>query len=275
MSIITIMAIIYGVTRFMGAFPLLARNNSETYAARYGKTITEDLNYDGTLEKLNVQIAVAEVTVSYGEKLSVHYELPENLIPKISFENGELVIREKSGIKITQGISAENYKMEIVLPKDCKLESGDVEVDCGSIRMKEILAEKLIVDADCGNVELEGLTGTTLEISADVGNVELKNMTYDKVTIDADCGNVSSVGGKYDTLDCDVDLGKFELLEATFRSAKCDNNMGNITVEGTFDRLEADCDMGSVEIRTTKPEEEVQLILNVDMGSITVNGKKR
>ena len=70
-------------------------------------------------------------------------------------------------------------------------------------------------------------------------------------------------------------MGSIELKNASFDRLECDADMGSIEIDGDFQKLTANCSMGSVTVTTKEDPDDLTLDLSADMGVVTVNGKDK
>ena len=68
-----------------------------------------------------------------------------------------------------------------------------------------------------------------------------------------------------------ADMGSITLDNVTFSKAELSASMGSITVSGSFDELEAKCDLGGMEVESKN--DNAELDLKTEMGGISYNGQ--
>lgn len=243
-----------------------------------GKVVEDTVELNGDLSELSVNLSLAELKISNGDVISVSYRLPEKLVPEIELKNGILEITNKNakanGIGSLKDLSSDGYKITVTIPANVELNFIDMKVDCGNVELEDRTFERLDASVDCGNIEFKNIEADTINLEADLGNADLSDISCKSMTIQVDCGNIEVADSNFDNVSADNNMGNIELKDVTFKSGKFDNDMGNIEVDGDFDAISAECSMGSIAVDTVRPESEVKLYLDVDMGDIKVNGKK-
>lgn len=207
---------------------------------------TEELN--GSLE-LDIDLCIADFSVSYGDALCVNYSLPEKLIPEFAISGNKLSINgQNDNNPINLGIDniddlqklgkngADSFKIELVLPQDIELNKISINIDIGVVCLSEISCSEFSAFVDMGNITLDKISCENLHAEADMGNIEIENVV---------CESVEAV----------VD-------------------MGSADISGDFAKISVKCSMGGITINTDRPEEDVIINLDVDMGEAIINGKE-
>lgn len=277
LSVITVIVIGVGVTlRFRK--PADGKLFGIKVGQNWGSTVVDTINLDGDIEDVVVDMNIAAVEFEYGEKISVSYELPEKLVPKVELSGGQLSIKNinkvVSGFDDLKNITSDDYKVTITIPEGTELQIVDIKVDCGDLEINDIKVVDFTVSGDCGNIEVDNLTADTCEIHADLGNIELDKIQCKNMNLSADCGNLEVSDSSMEEINVVCSMGNIELTRVDFEEGDFDNDMGDIKVDGDFSVITADCSLGSIKIDTNKDITDVKLNLNVDLGDIEVNGQK-
>ncbi|MDH6366189.1 MULTISPECIES: DUF4097 family beta strand repeat-containing protein [unclassified Breznakia] len=95
--------------------------------------------------------------------------------------------------------------------------------------------DKVEVSANVGDVRVSDLTLKEFDISVDVGNLEAKNMNVDVVEMDVNLGHALYHGAINQSVEADCDLGELELQIKGVReeySMELDADLGDVTVDG-------------------------------------------
>lgn len=250
-SVITVIAVIYGTcTHVFGLFGY----GKKPFTANWGKNVSGTIALDGKFENVNIDVDIADIEIVYGDAYKLDYDIPEMLIPTVSYDGGTLYIKSKGTGKGKIGnVSAKNYKINIVLPKE--VGNVDIAADCGNVEISDLSCKNFNANLNLGNLEIERVSSYNFEVSLDCGNLETENCEMKEVTAECNLGNVEFENVKFDKGNFDVD-------------------MGDIEIDGDFKEISGECSMGSIDIKTVRPESEVNINLDVDMGDIRVNGKK-
>lgn len=114
------------------------------------------------------------------------------------------------------------------------LENADVNINCSA------------VDVNLGKIK-------SATIKCDFGNIKIKEV-LNKCKLEADCGNIE--------IDC------ISILENSYIKT----DMGNVEIDETNDiYINANCDMGSVNINNNNRNSNVELKIESDCGNIDVD----
>ena len=222
-----------------------------------GSTVVyeESKTLGSDIKNITIKADVADLSIEYGDAYKVDYRYVDYNAPQVEVDGKNLKITEKAGIKShPANVQDIDCTLKITIPEGCTLEDIDIDIDCGNIQYEDIICEDLILDADLGNIQLEHITCDDLKVNADLGNVEFTDSTIKNIEANADCGAIT-----------------FE--NCTFKKGDMNADLGSIVVSGDFESLKASCNLGSIDIVSIKPEDDLDLDLKADLGSITVNGK--
>ena len=247
---ITLVVILCGLAYNLGGFGF--HYLSATNVGEY-----EDFDYSGDeFSSIEVNVDAADLDIRYGDTYMVSTNIPKKYQPVINVKDGKLEIQQK---KLNHPINSfkslkEECSIEITIPTGTKLEDVDIVVDAGDI-------------------DIETVKGKSISISADAGDIDLKNVEFESTTVDADAGDIEAKDSKLGKLKIEADLGDIDADKTDFDYGKITADMGDISIDGAFNRLEAECDLGNINITTPNPDYD-NMDLDVSLGSITVNGKK-
>lgn len=210
-----------------------------------------ELNKDELSGSLNldVDLRIADFSVSCGDAFCVKYTLPEKLIPEASLSGDTLSINGQNGnnsidlgidsiddLKKLGNNGSDSFRIELVLPKNTELNNISINIDMGEVCLSEISCTEFSAFVDMGNITLDKTSCVNLHAETDMGSIEIEN---------ASCEAVKAV----------VD-------------------MGSADVSGDFAKISAKCSMGGITINTSRPEEDVEINLDVDMGEAVINGRQ-
>ena len=243
-----------------------------------GESVSDKIT-TGAFTSISVDADVANFSIEEGEEYAVEYTYPSNMIPtvKVNGDTLEINVHPKKGtgfINLNTGETADvKTKLTVIVPE------GSTAFDT------------LNVKADAGNITLDGYTFDALDIDCDAANVNIKKVTSGKTKIDADAGNVQIIPGGHfhkikdagnieieDTeagnITIDTNMGNIDLQKTTFGDGNFTSDMGRISIDGTFDKVKADSDMGAISVDSDTID-DAELDLNVSLGGITVDGKSK
>lgn len=126
-----------------------------------------------------------------------------------------------------------------------------IENDYGKCDIENLENAKINIDADAGDIKLGKIKNAT--IKCDYGNVEIDEI-LNQCDIKSDCGN--------------IDINQISIKE----DSTIISNLGNIEINNTNDiYIDANVDLGKVNINNNNRNSNVTLKINSDCGNITVN----
>lgn len=270
MAVVTVLAI--------GAGSLI--RSSRVFKPQKGLGSVEEgtIEISDAFDSISVDMSVVEFDIQYGDTASIYYKVPQKLIPKMNVKEKTLEIKSIAGdVKRSEDLrnmASQNYQVTLTIPKNTDYVSIAISVNCGNINLEQIKAESISVDADLGQINIDGIECSDCAISAALGDINLNSAIAKNLVIDADCGNIVVDGIEADEVIADNSMGNIEIKQAKAEKGEFGLDMGNLTIDGDFDEITAGCSMGSIEITTDRPESQMKLDLDVDMGSARVNGKE-
>lgn len=200
-----------------------------------GKMVENTETFNGNVSEVIIDADVAELEVSYGHELSVSYSYPEKYLPKVSMKDGVLLVEQRA--KNYKPSNASNScEMAVVIPKRTQLKNFEAQVRFGEVDVKDVESDVVKVDADCGDVEVSNITAESGVCTLNLGDLDVSNGTFKYLTVSLD--------------------------------------MGDLDVNADFDTLDAHCDLGDMDIQTSRDLDDVKIKANCDLGDIKVNGEK-
>ena len=198
---------------------------------------------------LDIDLCIADFSVSYGDAFCVNYSIPEKLIPEASISGNTLSINgQNDNFSINLGTdsiddlqklgknSSGSSKIELVLPESTELNTISINIDMGNACLREISCTDFSAFVDMGNITLDKISCEKLHAEADMGSIEIKSVACEAVEVAVD--------------------------------------MGNADISGDFAKISAESSMGGMTINTTRPEEDVEFNLDVGMGEAIINGRQ-
>lgn len=72
-------------------------------------------------------------------------------------------------------------------------------------------------------------------------------------------------------MDIITDMGQIKLVDSAFDEGEFESSMGNVEIEGNFNKLTADCSLGRVAVESKNADAKMDI--SVDLGAISINGK--
>ena len=223
LSIITIIAIIFGL--YINVF-----HKGGLFGMGGSKKTEDTITFTENISELDINMDACDLTVEYGNELSVSYVLPKALVPDIDLKDSTLKIKSRKGVNIgflnplngTRSVS-------VVIPKDTPLKKVNINIDAGNIDIADLIADRAEIDVDAGNVEIKKATLGDLKVDTDAGNIDLNSCIIED-------------------FDADVDAGNIEAKDCTINSGNVRTDIGNISLDGSITDVKAKSDVGNVEI---------------------------
>ena len=68
-------------------------------------------------------------------------------------------------------------------------------------------------------------------------------------------------------------MGSVEIKNVACEAVEVAVDMGSADISGDFAKISAESSMGGIKINTTRPEEDIEFNLDVDMGEAIINGR--
>lgn len=142
------------------------------------------------------------------------------LIPEYSVKDGVLRI-EQNTPKVMHG--ANNCHLRLVVPERTKLETMDIKVNVGAVRLKGFDCEECFIQTDVGEITIRDMNYATMDLSSNVGNITveyLDNLNDYEIRADTDVGHVSVDGEKH--------KNSYRQAGNSTKSITASTNVGNI-----------------------------------------------
>lgn len=149
------------------------------------------------------------------------------------------------------------------------------------------------VDVDCADVRIQEGESCSVSLSWELSNYSMAwEMTDGRLAVTSDswpgitsggfgnnCKAVITLpaGTALDTLEISTDLGDIEITgDITVRKADLSTDLGDVTCQGLqAGELEAETDLGDVELHVPGPQKDYNWELETNMGELYLDGEKR
>lgn len=252
LSILTTIAIVFGTYTH-----IFKNNHIKDYKISLGsgEKYSETVDVKEKFNSLEMDVDVAEINIEYGDEFKLSYDLPKELKPEINVNNNKLVIKSKSNAKVTPNLNFTGYKIDLILPYDTKLDEIGISLALGDLNINDISVTSMNIDVSCGNININDLTAQKIKVLEDLGDIAVGDVTCNELEI------IQSAG--------DVDVSDSKMDNITVESS-----MGDINISGTINKVKAEGSLGDINVNSSVDENKMELDLDVDLGDITVNGKK-
>ena len=181
---------------------------------------------------LKVDISASELEIKTGEEFALETN-HKNLECK---ENGEVL--EITETKPFFTVFNSGVKVILTVPQGYVFDYADISTGAGSVRIDELLSNKLNIDLGAGELNAKRLDAL---FSAE---------------IDGGAGSVTINGGKLNNADIDMGVGEFNLTSELTGKSSIDYGVGetNLVLIGTADdyRIELDKGIGEATLDGSK-----------------------
>ena len=204
-----------------------------TYELSDGVNAVVDAKGEVKSIKLDLNACAVNFEVKEGSGLmGIEYSGDKKLKPEITFENGKLVATQK----IQKSFSFRSYNspnLTITIGTDVNLDSLEMNINAGDIKMKNVKGDYLFGDFNAGNIIIKDCTFRKADIDADAGNIQIDDSDFKELKIGTNAGNVQI----HDTALVDVEV---------------ESNFGNVEIKGLDDvnayDIDCDVDAGAIQV---------------------------
>ncbi len=234
-----------------------------TYELSDGGNAVVDAKGEVKSIKLDLNACAVNFEVKEGSGLmGIEYSGDKKLKPEITFENGKLVATQK----IQKSFSFRSYNspnLTITIGTDVNLDSLEMNINAGDIKMKNVKGDYLFGDFNAGNIIIKDCTFRKADIDADAGNIQIDDSDFKELKIGTNAGNVQI----HDTALVDVEV---------------ESNFGNVEIKGLDDvnayDIDCDVDAGAIQVGnhstgrnyTSKGTGAGSIKVEVDAGNIEI-----
>lgn len=242
-AVFLIVSIFSGIFRLLGLVSFVSEVDGTTEELT-GYTVSEDI------DELEIEIAAAEFTVSYGDEFIVESNL-KNLTVK---EDGNrLIIKERKHATINYNGKA---ILNIIIPEEKIFDEVYITTGAGKVTIDTLSADKLDMELGAGLVEINELNA------------------YEKSAIEGGAGSLNIAGGSLKNLD--MELGVGELILVSELIGECDIEQGigaaGITLKGNADDYSIQVEKGIGSIKIDGQSVSNNTVLGTGANELEVNG---
>lgn len=245
-----------------------------------GESVSDKIS-TGAFTSISVDADIANFSIIEGEEYAVEYTYPSNMIPTVNVNGDklEIEVHPKKGtgfINLNTGETSNiKTKLNVIVPKGTNaLDKLDLKADAGNVTLNGFTFDKLDIDCDAANANIQDVTSGTTRISADAGNIQIKDSVLGDTDLKADAGNIEIDDSEAGNVTIETSMGNIEVEKTTFGEGNFISDMGRISIDGTFEKVKADSDMGAISV-DSETIDDAELDLSVSLGGITVDGKSK
>lgn len=213
----------------------------------------ETVNLEGSVDKIEVNVDAIDLDVQYGDSLMVEYSCPEKYKPIVTLDGSTLKIKQKPRVTFNSFAEIKDCKIVLTIPEGTELEKMKFSIDAGDLDITGISGKEIKMEMDAGDIKLSNVTAENIEIQTDAGSVKIEESNVEK------------------KIKIEASLGDINIYKTNFDNGNITDDAGDIDVDGVFNKLEARCSLGDIDVNTTNDNADFDL--DCDLGKITVNGK--
>lgn len=257
-------------------------NNFRLFSST-SKELVVDETYNLDFNKIDIYSESGDVYIKESSnnevKVIVYGEKEKTTVDTI---NDELIISAKSTFCIGLCFNT-NSKIEVYLPKSYQ---NIIKVDSkyGDIELGNFKNATLKINEECGNVSVVGANVANINneygnikigkanvgnISDSAGDIEIDTI-YD-AKVENQYGNIE-IKNVLNYLDINNDCGDIEIDNLVLnKDSKITDDLGNIEIGNTNEiYIDAETDLGNVDIKNNYPKSEVTLTIKNNCGDIEI-----
>ena len=204
-----------------------------------------------------------EITYPEGTKFeNVNMDVGAGRIAADNFDCDDLYINNDFGKVEVQDISCITLNI-IANSGDVRLKdidakgSATIDNDFGNVVLAGVRADDLSVDLNAGNADIGGIRAVTVSIKNDFGRIDLDNVVADSLDLKLNSGDLSAGNVETGDLFIDSDFGLVRIDSLVLGGAG-----------------EIEQNSGDVRIGVNMNEDDLSYEIDVDAGSITIDGRK-
>ena len=200
-----LISLLFSLAMILSACSIIISNHDDTKPEI--KTTISNQGFN----KLEVSVALADISVKYGDKYQVEYEGPKNLKPTVSRKNGILTIKQSAtGIHHVNGDPA----ITITVPKQ--------------------LLKNLTLSTNDGDIEVKNIATTSpISLETNDGDININNLKAPSGKIDTNDGDITiNKLSSQNNFKVNTDDGDIKITQSSFTGYKLNVSDGDINIKG-------------------------------------------
>ena len=254
-----------------------------------------------SFDSVDIDISNLDVILRTGEEfgISINCKDEEPIIERIGTC---LVVKDRRRAKFIKLFNfnfnifnREKGFIEIIIPRDKKLNKIKSRVELGKFYLFAIMADEMDVRTDMGSMEVVSATAPKCKLGADMGHISVKDSAFNDLKVKSDTGAVNIKYSKTDLLRISTDTGYISLEKTDANNTELKSgtgyiklysgNIGSVSAktdtglikfdETELNFLEAKSDTGSISAKLLGVRENYKFDLKNSLGIITVDGKNK
>lgn len=179
------------------------------------------------IDRLEVKVSAAQLTIIEGDKISVHAEnLPSKL--KVKQEDKKLIVKQSSS-----SFNLNHGEIEITVPKE--LISVNINGGAGSMDISGLKVESFDLDIGAGRTVLTNMELGEADIDGGAGSLEITESKITDLDMDTGAGRVLFNGYLYGNNKIDCGIGRVDITlrgDEDSYTIKAKKGLGSLTIAG-------------------------------------------
>ena len=186
LTIITIVAILVGISIHMGGFSLEFFRIGHWFGnVNSGDEISTSANLD-EFTTVHLDASALDITFVSGNDFKMEYKGSEKLRPEVTVDQGVLTVEQKASGHLVK-MSGE---LVITVPEGTAMDTMEMEVSAGDIEVENILANTVKLDVSAGDIDVVGGSIETIEVDCSAGDVDIEKCEFSNLTTDLSAGDM-------------------------------------------------------------------------------------
>lgn len=252
-------------------------------------------------DSVDIDISNLDVILRTGDEFGISINCKDEE-PVIERKGTCLIVKDRNKAKFIKIFdfnfnifNREKGFIEIIIPRDKKLNKIKSRLELGKFYLFAITADEMDVKTDMGSLELVSTTAHKCKLGADMGHISVKDSAFSKLKVKSDTGAVNIKYSKTDVLKISTDTGYISLEKTDANNTELKSDTGYIKLysgnvgqvyaktdtglvkfDGTeLNSLEAKSDTGSISAKLPGVRENYNFDLKNSLGIITVDGSNK
>lgn len=264
LSILVFMLLGFMISVIMGWLPIRGFNLS---SYKVSKQLAYEEVYDTCFQEIKVDVSLGDIKVLPSPDEKVHIIIySDSKLFDVEKNSSDLfiVFREEEGFHFSVPNTKDLVKVYVPISTTG---SFVLESDCGDITIKEFSKASFDVTTNMGDIIIDG--ANKIEADNDMGDITVGTVCNLKVTQDMGNLEVDTISSK---LSIENDMGDVFLKEVSLEhDSKLTVNLGNVEIERISNAyIDANVDLGDVNISTNDRKASHTLTIKGDMGDVTI-----
>ncbi len=265
-------------------------NKADTSGTKQKLDITKDTLCQLYLEVTDSRLIIEEsadeyVWLSVSDDTNRTYYNIEDIAGKDS-----LSVRNVQRYRVGNWENGNKDTIRLYLPGGCNLDVVTVYMGAGHMNTVSLKAETMEINVGAGLCEAQALEAETISLLVGAGAIEASGLKADAAVMEIGVGQITIQDMNVrESADVTVGMGSAKLTGEITRNLDAECNMGELEINlaGQEDDygFDIDCDMGDVNIgshhysglgdsRSWNTDRQNQLSIDCDMGTVTVRFDK-